>query len=39
MGFWTQFFLFTPPVALVIAGIIFYVKTAGKSGGAGGGAQ
>jgi len=28
MGFWDQFWLFTPPVILVLVGLVFFLKTA-----------
>lgn len=30
MGFWENFWLFTPPVVLVLAGILFFLKTSPK---------
>ena len=36
MGFWEQFFLFVPPIALVIVGAVFFALTRSNSGKEGG---
>ena len=34
MGFWENFWLFVPPIALVIAGFVFYFISRNQAGGA-----